>query len=88
MVEFTKFQSKWKIVKHFTKPQKRAALMKFFSLSPTHPHQIKSYYVFSYGDNRNKQTFAFKVLQESSFGRQETVECKCFSDTKQKHVAG
>ena len=27
---------------------------------------------------RNIRTFAFKVLQECSFGRQEMVECKCF----------
>ena len=31
---------------------------------------------------RNIQAFALKVLQE----RQEIVQCKCFSDTKQKHV--
>ena len=35
---------------------------------------------------RNKWTFAFKVLQECSFGRQETMECKCFFLTPNRNM--
>ena len=53
-------------------PKKRAPLRKSFRLSPSPPHQIKSYYVFGtkiflirYTEiYRNMQAFAFKVLQE------------------------
>ena len=44
-LNFLKFQLKWKIVKHFTRLKQRAALRKSFSLHPSHPHQIKPYYV-------------------------------------------
>ena len=35
---------------------------------------------------RNKRTFAFKVLEKRSFGRQETVEYKCFFLTPNKNM--
>ena len=35
---------------------------------------------------RNIQTFAFKVLQEYSSWTSKMMQCKCFSDTKQKNV--
>ena len=42
-----KFQLKWKIVNHFIRPKQRPVLRRLFSLpqSPTHPHQVKPYYV-------------------------------------------
>ena len=60
-MNFEKFQLKWKIVKHFTRPKQRAALRKLFSLhqSPLKQNFLREIY-------RNIQTFAFKVLQESS----------------------
>ena len=70
-MNFEKFQLKWKIVKHFTRPKQRAALRKLFSLHqpPIPPDKIllnlwnKNFLREVY---RNIQTFAFKVLQESS----------------------
>ena len=70
-MNFEKFQLKWKIVKHFTRPKQRAALRKLFSLhqSPIPPDKIllniwnKNFLTEIY---RNIQTFAFKVLQEGS----------------------
>ena len=62
---------KWKIVKHFRRPKQRAALRKLFSLNepPIPPDKIL---LHLWSKNilremyRNIQTFAFKVLQESS----------------------
>ena len=70
-MNFEKFQLKWKIVKHFTRPKQQAALRRLFSLfqPPIPPDKIllrlwsKNFLREIY---RNKQTFAFKVLQESS----------------------
>ena len=70
-MNFEKFQLKWKIVKHFTRPKQRAALRKLLSLHqpPIPPDKIllhlwnKNFLREIY---RNIQTFAFKVLQESS----------------------
>ena len=70
-MNFEKFKLKWKIVKHFTRPKQRAALRKLFSLhqSPIPPDKIL---LNIWNKNtlreiyRNIQTFAFKVLQESS----------------------
>ena len=70
-MNFEKFKLKWKIVKHFTRPKQRAALRKLFSLHqpPIPPDKIllnlwnKNFLREVY---RNIQTFAFKVLQESS----------------------
>ena len=71
LLNFEKFHIIWKIVKHFTRPKQRAALRKLFSLSPTRipPDKIllclcKRH--FPREIYRNIQTFAFKVLQESS----------------------
>ena len=80
---FQKFQLNWKIVKHFTGPKQLAALMKLFCVLTTHSPSDKillrlwkkTFFTEIY---RNILTFAFKVLQECSFGRQEMVECKCF----------
>ena len=60
-MNFEKFHLKSKIVKHFTRPKQRAALRKLFSLhqSPLKQNFLREIY-------RNIQTFAFKVLQESS----------------------
>ena len=70
IVEFKKFQLKRKIVKHFTRPKQQAALKKLFSLpqTPIPPDKIL---ISLWNKNlreihRNIQTFAFKVLQESS----------------------
>ena len=71
-MNFEKFQLKWKIVKHFTRPKQRAALRKLFSLyqPPIPPDEIllnlwnKNFLREIY---KNIQTFAFKVLQESSY---------------------
>ena len=79
---FQKFQLNWKIVKHFTGPKQLAALMKLFCVLTTHSPSgkillrlwKKTFFTEIY---RNILTFAFKVLQECSFGRQEMVECKC-----------
>ena len=70
-MNFEKFHLKGKIVKHFTRPKQRAALKKLFSLHqpPIPPDKIllnlwnKNFLREVY---RNIQTFAFKVLQESS----------------------
>ena len=70
-MNFIKFQLIWKIVKHFARPKQRVALRKLFSLSPPriladkilpclcNKHFLREIY-------RNIQTFAFKVLQETS----------------------
>ena len=66
-----KFQLKWKIVKHFMRLKQWTALRKLFSLPqpPIPPDKIllhlwnKNFFREIY---RNIQTFAFKVLQESS----------------------
>ena len=70
IVEFKKFQLKRKIVKHFTRPKQQAALKKLFSLpqTPITPDKIL---ISLWNKNlreihRNIQTFAFKVLQEST----------------------
>ena len=70
-MNFKKIHLKWKAVKHFTRLKQRAALRKLFSLHqpPTTPDKIfldlwnKHFLREIY---RNIQTFAFKVLQESS----------------------
>ena len=63
--------SKWKIVKHFTRLKQRVTLRKLSSLPSTHPPPDKillrlwnkNFLTEIY---RNIQTFPFKVLQESS----------------------
>ena len=70
-MNFEKFQLKWKIVKHFTRPKQRAALRKLFSLHqpPIPPDKIL---LNLWNKNflreicRNIHIFAFNVLQESS----------------------
>ena len=64
-VEFTKISIKMKNCKTFYETQKTRGINEITQTPPNPPR------------NRNKQTFAFKMLQECSFGRQETVECKC-----------
>ena len=71
LLNFEKFHIIWKIVKHFTRPKQRAALRKLFSLSPPrippdkillrlcNKHFLREIY-------KNIQTFAFKLLHESS----------------------
>ena len=71
LLNFEKFHIIWKIVKHFTRPKQRAALRKLFSLSPArippdkillrlcNKHFLREIY-------KNIQTFALKVLHESS----------------------
>ena len=72
IVELWKIQLIFKNVKHFKRPKQRATLRKSFSLSPPSAyHQTKSYYVFVTKHfvreiYKNIQTFAFKVLHESS----------------------
>ena len=71
MWNFEKFQLKWKLVKHFTRTKQRATFLKLLSLPqlPISPDKIllrlwnKTFLREIY---RNIQTFAFKVLQESS----------------------
>ena len=70
-MNFEKFQLKWKIVKHFTRSKQRAALRKLFSLpqSPIPSDKILLHLwnkIFFREIYRNIQTFAFKVLKESS----------------------
>ena len=87
IVEFTKISVKMKNCKTFYKAQKSSRLNKIIQLLPNPLHQINLATSFLTEIYRNKRTFAFKVLQECSFVRQETVKCKCFfSDTKEKHV--
>ena len=59
------------------------ALSKLFSLLPTHPRQIKSYYVFGKKIFLQRYAEIYRHLPSKSFknaalGRQEIVQCKCF----------
>ena len=68
-LNFERFQLKWKIVKHFTRPKQRVAVRKWFSLSPTSiiPDNIL---LHLWNKNvlreihRSILKFAFKVHQE------------------------
>ena len=88
-MNFKKFQSKWKIVKHFTRPKQRVTFKKLPSLLQTHPHRIKCYYVFgkkiSYGDIQKYTEYLLsKYLQ--FLGVTKWCCANVFSDTEQKHV--
>ena len=80
-MNFRKFNLKWKIVKHFTRPNQRAILLKLFSILQTHP-QPKKFLLCLWNKNfltelyRNTQTSTFKVLEECSSwtSRNEAVE--------------
>ena len=85
-MNFQKFQLKWKIVKHFTRPKQWAALRKLFSLPLTHSPPDKlllrlwnKYFLTEI--YRNIQAFALKVLQECSSwaARNGPVEIFCYN---------
>ena len=64
---------------------------KLFSLSPTHPHQIKCYYVFgkknSYGDIQKYTDICFQSTSKMQFlGVNKRCSANVFSNTKQNHV--
>ena len=86
IVEFTKISVKMKNCKTFYKAQKSSRLNKIIQLLPNPLHQINLATSFLTEIYRNKRTFAFKVLQECSFVRQETVKCKCFFLTPKKNM--
>ena len=70
-LNFKKFQLKWKIVKHFTRPEQRAALRKLFNFPPLPilPGNILLRLwnkIFLREIYRNILTFAFKMFRESS----------------------
>ena len=65
-MNFQKFQLKWNILKHFTRPKQQAALRKLFSHPPDKsflPLGSKNFLAEKY---RHLQTFAFQVLRECS----------------------
>ena len=85
-MNFQKFQLKWKIVKHFTRPKQRTVLIKLFSLPLTHSPPDKlllrlwnKYFLTEI--YRNIQAFALKVLQECSSwaARNGPVEMFCYN---------
>ena len=89
IVEFTKISVKMLNCKTFYETQKTSRLNKIIQPPPNPPPPPSSDKIllrFHLRIYRNKRTFAFKVLQECSFGRQETVECKCFFLTPNRNM--
>ena len=80
-LNFQKFQLKWKILKHFTRPKQRTVLRKFFSPPPGKIFSLlwnKNLLTEIY---RNIQAFAFLVLRERSSWaprNDEMTQLKCF----------
>ena len=95
-MNFKKFQSKWKIVKHFTSLKQRVTFRKLFSLPLTQPHQIKCYYVFR---KKNSYIYIYRYIQKYTdicfqsiskmefLGLKKWCSANVFSDNKQKHVS-
>ena len=87
MLNFQKFQLKWKILKHFTRPKPQATLRKLFSPPPDNMFFLLWNKNFLTAIYRNIQTLAFQVLGECSCwaSRNGAVQV-VFSGTNQKHV--
>ena len=79
-----KFQLKWKIVKHFTRPKEQVTFRKLFSLPQNPPPSDKMLLCLSKKNfltdiYRNIQTFAFKVLQKCSSWGSRNIAVQMFS---------
>ena len=83
LLNFKKFQLKWKIVKHFMRPKQQGPLRKLFSL---HQPPIPSYKILLGLLNKiflERYTEIYRYLLSKCFkkvvlGRQEMMQCKCF----------
>ena len=84
LLNFQKFQLKWKIVKHFTRPKQRASLRKLFS-HPTRQNLIASLEQVFWTKFRSRNLLS-KCFKNAVPRRKEMVQCKGFSDAKQKHT--
>ena len=78
---------KWKIVKDFTRPKKRAASMKLFSLPPTqHPPDKILLRLFLRIYTEINGHWLWKCFRIAVLGVKKRWSANVFSDTKQKHV--
>ena len=87
---YWKISIKLKDCKILYETQTASHLKEIIQPPATH-HQIKSYYVFETKIFLTRYTELYRHLLSKCFkkvvlGRQEIGQCKCFSDTKQKHV--
>ena len=83
LLNFEKFQLKWKIVKLFKRPKQTATFRNLFSLRLSPCHQIKSYYVFKTKIFLGRYTKIYRNLLSKYFrkvvlGSQKMVQCKYF----------
>ena len=89
---FQKLQLKWKIVIHFTRPKHQAATRKLFSFSPTHTNKFLLQINLTWNKTflaRYKKIYRYllsKRFKNTVLESQEMVQCKYFSDNKQKHL--
>ena len=90
-LNFQKFQLKWKIVNHFTKIKQRIVFRKLFNVPPTHPHQIKPFYVFRakfcYRYIHKYTDICFQITSRMQFlDLRKWCSANVISDTKQNNV--
>ena len=86
-----KKRCKTKNCKTFYESQTGSPISILFSLPPNHNQQINSYFVSGTKIFLRRYTeiyrhFLSKCFKNGVLGRQEMVQCKFFSDPKQKHV--
>ena len=78
---------KWKIVKDLTRPKKRAASMKLFSLRSTeHPSDKILLRLFLRIYTEINGHWLWKCFRNAVLGIKKRWNANIFSDTKQKHV--
>ena len=94
LLNFQKFQLKWKILKHFTRSKKQAALSKLLSLHPPLIPQAKILLrlwknIFLRRYTEIYRHLLSKWLKNAALGCQEMVKCKFFfPDTHRNSFAG